>query len=100
VSENGIQVGPHAEVTTEDGQFGAGMSTFGPSVIVGGVSVPVLAPQVGVANVVVAGLSKAYNAVADKREKPIKELKTQIAQLEAEKAQFKADLEAMKAPNG
>ena len=79
ISERGLQVGPHAELTDEEGKYGVGVGIFGPTVIVQGVNIPVMAPMVGVANAAVAGVTKIYNTIQEKHDAPVKALKVELA---------------------
>lgn len=58
---SGVEAGLSARLTTKEG-YGVGVSTFGPSVVIAGVSLPVQ-PQLFVANVFVLGLTKLWSTL-------------------------------------
>jgi hypothetical protein len=93
-------LGPTASVTNNDGKYGVGVSTFGPTVIVNGVSVPV--GPLAAPNLLVVGLSGAYNSITGKTDAKIKALteRAEIAEknyndLKTQMIELKAQMEEM-----
>ncbi len=75
-TNEGLDIGPTV-MFHKDG-YGIGASTFGPSVMINGVPIPVAGPMAA-PNLVVTGIVGAYKAVTGKTKAEIDDLKKQLA---------------------
>ena len=83
-----VQAGPG--VTLHKDGYGMGASTFGPSVLINNVSIPIgpTAP----ANLLVTGIVGAYKAITGKTKKEIDDLKTQLSEKDKTLEEMKTSL--------
>lgn len=92
-----LTLGPN--VSIHQNGYGVGASLAGPSILLGGVTVPLANPALGAANVAVAAITGAWNGVTGKTKAEIADLKKQLelAHSDLEEANTKADQALVKA---
>jgi len=77
-------------VTLHKDGYGMGASTFGPSVLINNVSIPI--GPTATANLLVTGIVGAYKAITGKTKKEIDDLKTQLSEKDKTLEEMKTSL--------
>ena len=91
---SGLKAGP--SVAFHKDGYGVGVSSFGPTVMINGVSLPIAGPM-ALPNLVLTGTVGAYKAITGKTKAEIESLKLRAEKAEAGYAEVKMEMDMLKA---